>query len=38
MIARTLKPKDGLTSFGYVKDKSKFLAAKNWSVSSDWEP
>ena len=37
MIARALKPKAGMTSFGYVKAKSKFLAAKIWSVSSDWE-
>ena len=37
MIARALKPKVGMTSFAYVKAKSKFSAAKIWSVNSDWE-
>ena len=37
MIARALKPKVGMTSFGYVKAKNKFSAGKIWSVNSDWE-
>ena len=36
-IAWTLKPKAGITSFGYVKVESKFLADRMWSISSDWE-
>ena len=36
-IAWTLKPKAGMTSFGYVKVESKFLADRIWSISSDWE-
>ena len=36
-IAWTLKPKAGMTSFGYVKVDSKFLADRIWSITSDWE-
>ena len=36
-IAWTLKPKAGMTSFGYVKVESKFLADRIWSISSNWE-
>ena len=32
-----MKPKAGMTSFGYVKVESKFLADRIWSISSDWE-
>ena len=32
-----LKPKAGMTRFGYVKVESKFLADRIWSISSDWE-
>ena len=36
-IACTLKPKAGMTNFGYVKVESNFLADKIWSISSNWE-
>ena len=36
-IAWTLKAKAGMTSFGYVKVESKFLADRIWSIISDWE-
>ena len=36
-ISCTLKPKAGMTSFGYVKVESKFLADRIWSISSDCE-
>ena len=36
-IAWTLKPKAGMTNFGYVKVESNFLADKIWSISSNWE-
>ena len=36
-IAWTLKPKAGMTSFGYVNDETKFLADRIWSISSDRE-
>ena len=36
-ISWILKPKAGMTGFGYVKVESKFLADRIWSISSDWE-
>ena len=36
-IASTLKPKAGMTSFGYIEVESKFLADGIWSISRDWE-
>ena len=36
-IAWNLKSKVGITSFDYVKVKTKFLADRIWSISSDWE-
>ena len=32
-----MKPKARMTSFGYVKVESKFLADRIWSIDSDWE-
>ena len=36
-IAWTLKHKAGITSIGYVKVESKFLADRMWPINSDWE-